>query len=1692
MNNTDKIISLYKYVKDLCALKYTVVSDVSKQYWTCFLKDIPNDPDNIIMYYRDRVEEETSDNMVLLEVKKPEFQRCPDPPALIIEWLEPGWDKFTNNPKHKETLVDPAEVELTADDDEPERNIEHFGDSNDRILAYEKWIALRSRWADKQRVINETRRFFARLFQAYTDIERESETLEFMVGNGLIHDLNNHAISHPVLLKRVKFDFDAKKNIIRISDTDNEPELYLLLLQQMANINHGVIKQLTEDLHEYSYHPLDRNETPDFLKVLTHRLCPESKFVVNDDDQPGREDKIVTRCSPVYFIRKRIDGTLKAIERIITNIENTGYVPGHLIDLVGAGTIEVPGDYHELTIDEQLAALSGENADILLSKEANREQLEIAERIERYNAVLVQGPPGTGKTHTIANLLGHFLAQGKSVLVTSQTKKALSVLKGQVPEAIQNLCVSVLDDTNFDMVRSVDGISEYLSRHTSNELKRKMESSARQRAEIIKSLAEVRRNIYAIQYREFEPIVYNGDGYSPAKAAEFVRKYAGDLPYIPGKVRLNHPLPASIDELHFLYRSNADITLEDEAEMSCEIPNPESLMSPAVFSADMHTETEYYRILEQIGKELSLVIRYDFTKGCIVAERESKAVILVDNPTSQAIEDLEAYIKSVNSIDRWMVQAAVDGHKGGGFRQRWEMLISSIEDTASYAESIVTMMLGKTVSINDSVVVSQLKSQISKLSNIFQRKGRVSKIDLFFNKPLETALSLVSINGNKVASADDCTIILRYIELLEKRAETGMLWDELMAKQGSPAFAALGAEPEEICRQRIPIIRRYLDWYQNEYSQLITLINAAGFNADVLIDYSDLDSEVVRTNKILKSIRDIVPLYIQVAKMFIQLAAIEQRRQHMVSVLSEGRRKNSNVCIATISALRERELDRYEEEYRRLSQLYEKYPLLAKRNDILAKIKPLAPEWAAAISTREGIHGKTTCPDTIEQAWQWKQFAGIIEEITAEPFEELQKKAVMLSKELRAKTAELAANKAWYHLLLRTERNLGMKQALVGWKLTVKKIGKGTGKNAPALRKQARDLMAKCQSAVPAWIMPISKALESLDPSRNCFDVVIIDEASQSDVSALAILYMAKKVIIVGDDKQVSPMAVGIDTDRIKALRQIYIKDAIPNWHLYDAKTSLYDIAATTYQPLMLCEHFRCVPDIIGYSNKLSYDFKIKPLRDASNCVVVPPVVQYRVMDGQREGYHKINIREAESTVALMMACMEQPEYERKTFGVISLLGDDQAKLIQQIIFKRLEPSVIEERRILCGNASHFQGDERDVVFLSMVDSNEGDGPLKLAGQGVDQSTKQRYNVAASRARDQLWIIHSLDYAKDLKPGDMRRDLLEYAENPQAHIHLIEAVEAKAESPFEETVAKSLIAAGYHVTQQWEVGAYRIDMVVQYKGNKVAVECDGEQYHSGEEKVRADMERQTILERLGWRFIRIRGSEYYRDPDAAMARVINELNAYGILQESMVETVANASDSDLLSRVKIRAAQIIDEWHSEDENSGEDWDDRKDILLPAIAPFPHALRPENKKSEAKIVPLKQEKDFVQVSIDQLGINSSTDKTKDSSLKSKKETNRSLVPKKKGTQATVKQNNVGRTHTQRALIKDADTILHQLEQERICYIDNREQSGIIWVLFSPEAKERFIKIASNSGYKFSFEPRGSTSTGNKPAWRIMVT
>jgi very-short-patch-repair endonuclease len=453
--------------------------------------------------------------------------------------------------------------------------------------------------------------------------------------------------------------------------------------------------------------------------------------------------------------------------------------------------------------------------------------------------------------------------------------------------------------------------------------------------------------------------------------------------------------------------------------------------------------------------------------------------------------------------------------------------------------------------------------------------------------------------------------------------------------------------------------------------------------------------------------------------------------------------------------------------------------------------------------------------------------------------------------------------------------------------------------------------MNSCKPAVPVWIMPLNRVVENFDPQITRFDVVIIDEASQSDLMALIALYLGRKAVVVGDHEQVSPLAVGQNAAVVNGLISQHL-GSIPNGVLWNGQFSVYDLARQSFgDTVMLVEHFRCAPDIIEFSNALCYEGKIKPLREAGSAAVRPATIPYRV---EGVAADKLNAVEATAVASLVVAACDQPEYENATVGVISLVGDEQAIEIERLLRTRLAPEEYERRRVLCGNAAQFQGDERDVVFLSLVDSSPDGEPLPTREASL---FRQRFDVAASRARDQLWVVHSLDPAVHLRERDLRRRLIEHATDPTARSQRMAQREVRVKSEFEREVMRRLNAEGYDVHPQWQVGHYRIDLVVLGGGRRLAVECDGDRYHP-QEKLAEDMERQAILERLGWTFVRIRGSRFFREPGAAMEPVFARLEALRIPPTVNAGAPGRPQGSEeLASRVIRRAAEIRMRWEND-------------------------------------------------------------------------------------------------------------------------------------------------------------------------------
>src|SRR2546430_15775331 len=295
--------------------------------------------------------------------------------------------------------------------------------------------------------------------------------------------------------------------------------------------------------------------------------------------------------------------------------------------------------------------------------------------------------------------------------------------------------------------------------------------------------------------------------------------------------------------------------------------------------------------------------------------------------------------------------------------------------------------------------------------------------------------------------------------------------------------------------------------------------------------------------------------------------------------------------------------------------------------------------------------------------------------------------------------------------------------------------------------------------------MSIERALEQFQGGQPMFDVVIVDEASQADVFALPVLSLARRAVVVGDDQQIGPQIVGVPTDRVQALIEAHLTD-VPSAVQFDTESSLYDHAVRrSPERILLTEHFRCVPAIISFSSEHYYDRKIQPLRADLPTGIGAPVNAVFVPGGlreERDGTGSVNVPEAEALVSRVALIVADPAYDGKTLGVVSLLSTSgQAAYLHHRLREGIGPEEPQPRPPRVGDPDPCQGDARDVVLISMVVAGSGFGAFSK------RDFHRRINVAASRARDQLWLFHSVQVG-EFSVDDARALLLAYCQRPRA------------------------------------------------------------------------------------------------------------------------------------------------------------------------------------------------------------------------------------------------------------------------------------------------------------------------------------
>jgi superfamily I DNA and/or RNA helicase/very-short-patch-repair endonuclease len=439
------------------------------------------------------------------------------------------------------------------------------------------------------------------------------------------------------------------------------------------------------------------------------------------------------------------------------------------------------------------------------------------------------------------------------------------------------------------------------------------------------------------------------------------------------------------------------------------------------------------------------------------------------------------------------------------------------------------------------------------------------------------------------------------------------------------------------------------------------------------------------------------------------------------------------------------------------------------------------------------------------------------------------------------------------------------------------------------IRQLVRRASAALQALKPCFMMGPLSVAQYLVPGELHFDLIVMDEASQlKPEDAVGAIARGGQIVIVGDPKQLPPtnffqrVAFDSEEDGDGDSRAVV-----------EEGESILDVASTLYQPVhRLRWHYRSRHhSLIAFSNREFYqgDLVIFPSayhEDANLGVKYHPVV-----GGTFENSR--NAREAAVVVEAVLEHMEK--HPEESLGVVTL-NFEQRELIEELLDQRLrtDPFVMAyQERMNVGpepffvkNLENVQGDERDVIFISVTYGPDARGNQYLRFGPINGANgHRRLNVLFTRAKKRVEVFSSLDPDKIQTSGSSPwglRALKKYL--TFARTGVLDSPDDQGEQPtndFERSVGSVLKENGFDVVPQVGVAGFFIDLAVRHPAKLgtflLGIECDGASYHSGRSARDRDRLRQEILVNLGWKIYRVWSTDWFRSRATEIKRLLKHI-----------------------------------------------------------------------------------------------------------------------------------------------------------------------------------------------------------------------
>ena len=1494
-----KAVNLFTFLGRTQQLLVKPVRTVDKFERALWLGDLPEHP---AVHSAHRAANPDVDSPLLAIGRVPKLDPPPVPDHLTV-WVQGPTDDVDREPSLRDAIYkeDPVPIALGGGTGAPEEDqvierrrvelseVPEVGD------AFGEWLMDWRLWADRERRDAAVRDIYKELFAIHLASTDHSEEFELVVGVGCLTwkpDEHEQVLRH-VATAPTAIRLDENSGTLTVVQVPS-PEavsIELDMLDPALVSSPAKIDEIRQIAGEYEEHLLDQPAIGSICRRLIHRLDPYAEY---DEDglAPPTGTSPRGAFAPAIILRRRTNrGLVQIYQQIVSQIQESGEVPSGVLPLIDpdrqpeSEPSTTPGAV--VTIDEE----------DFLPLPVNDAQRRIIERVDRTAQTVVQGPPGTGKTHTAAALVSHLLAQGMRVLITAQTDRALQEVRAKLPREIQSLAVSVIGQSRSDMAdlrTAVDNISRRADDFDAEESRKSIDQHLAKIDELRRHRAEAYKRLIAIRRQEVET---RTDGPENGTLAAIAYRHLEEEPQFEW-IRAFDVDPngtgrsVSSSEIVQWHRALLDqdvISNEDEANRR--LPELSKVVSPQDFATLVAAERDAIAIKARF-QSLLTHDSFEFVRSLASNIREELRI---------RVSDLADRAMTLERRDEaWMNEALRDVR--GGRQHIWLTRSAQFKSLAATAAALIDR-IGPTTSVVVSSGDISIHQQIAKslLAHVASgNKIRVlpdgsPKTGAFTPKTVKLAepfFSAVKVNGVPAVTAEQLGTFIDWVEATRTIGAMDHAW---------PVSVQI---PDE------DTLGEKLHWHNTEVAQLDKVLEL-GDQLEVERAWFDQNKLPVPDWNNLDDIRCYADL-VEAAAAADNAVTATSPIEELVGFLQTeaGWPKPPAVTAELLTAARARNVEEYASAHDRLANLHVVAQSISERNRIRVDLDRSAPRLARAIADDPAAPEWAEQLPTYEDAWRWETTGRWILAQDSEDANALKVRLNALEQQIRSEVEHLAAERAWGHAVAPGRLTSSARANLTQYAQLVSSLGKGTGKYAAKRRTEIAEAMERCRPSVPVWIMPIYRIAEQVRVQPNLYDVVIVDEASQAGLEASFLQYLACKIVVIGDDKQVSPSAVGVDQQQLRDLANMYLPTDPYRASWLDPKRSYFDEANMRFGGrITLTEHRRCVPEIIGFSNRVAYEpegIRLVPVRQFG-AERLDPIKVVHLAEGY-EADNKTNPVEADAIVDQIRKCLAEPQYDGATLGVISLLGKDQAKLIEHKLLDTVPPEEWSARELRCGDASDFQGSERDVMFLSMVKAPEAD--KRLIALTATQYL-QRFNVAASRAKDQMWVYHSMLREALTNTEDMRYQLLDYCYGVVNRTHndddgrVLEVVPEDVlvppfESLFEQRVFNRICDRGYTVVPQYRAQGYNIDMVIIGAKTRLAIECDGDFWH-GPAEYEADLARQRELERCGWEFFRIRESVFYADMASSMKKLWGTLDELDIRTADWIDSNFDDDGSDELA-----------------------------------------------------------------------------------------------------------------------------------------------------------------------------------------------